>query len=217
MIAAKICGLCRPEDAAAAAAAGARYAGVVLAPGRVRTQSLVDAARILEAAGTLRRVGVFVNPTLDAVVKAAEQLRLDVVQLHGAESVELVEAVRAAGSWSVWKAVPVTAAADEALVRYGGAADGMLLDGGAGGEGVAFEWSARAHARELLPPGCTLVVAGGLNPHNVTEAMRLLVPDVVDVSSGVETSPGVKSAAAIRAFVAATRSVGRGIPNLESK
>ena len=203
----KICGLCRPEDAAAAAAAGASYAGVVLAPGRLRTQTPSEAARILDAAGPLRRVGVFVDARPHEIERVATSLRLDTVQLHGAESVELVAALRAAGPWTVWKAVRVTdrAAAAEGVRRYGGVADGIVLDGGAGGAGVAFDWTAAAGLRAEMPPDCLLVVAGGLGPHNVGAAVDALSPAVVDVSSGVETSPGVKSYELMAAFVAAAR------------
>ena len=83
--------------------------------------------------------------------------------------------------------------------------DALLLDGGRGGTGERFDWAAVAEVRERLPAGLELVVAGGLSPGNVAEAVRLLRPDVVDVSSGVEAEPGRKSPEAVRAFVTAAR------------
>jgi phosphoribosylanthranilate isomerase len=114
----------------------------------------------------------------------------------------------------VWKAVRPRDG-DEfaaAAVRYGGAVDALLLDGysaqARGGTGVSFPWQAVADRLDLLPPGVALVAAGGLRPDNVAEAAAILRPAVVDVSSGVEASPGVKDAAAVRAFVAAVRGLG---------
>jgi phosphoribosylanthranilate isomerase len=103
----------------------------------------------------------------------------------------------------------VAATSPEAALRafetYGPVADAVLLDGSDGGRGVAFDWAGIAPLRLRLPRGVALVVAGGLTPENVAEAIVRLAPDVVDVSSGVETAPGQKSAARIDAFVAAAR------------
>ena len=202
----KICGLCRPQDAAAAARAGADYAGVILAAGFQRTESVQSAADIYAAAGTLARVGVFVNPEAHDVVQIAETLRLDVVQLHGDENVELVASIRASGC-EIWKTVWLRTADDliEAIDAYGSAVDGLLLDakhdGMVGGTGVRFDWSLAAAARRDAPGNLQVIGAGGLTPANVREAVELLAPDVVDVASGVESVPGQKSEAAITAFV----------------
>ncbi|MBI4409908.1 MAG: N-(5'-phosphoribosyl)anthranilate isomerase [Gemmatimonadetes bacterium] len=207
----KICGVCRAEDAALAVAAGADYVGVVLSSGTPRARSLRQAVAIYAAASGLRRAGVFVNAAFEELCEAADRLRLDVLQLHGSEPPELVEAVRKAGPWSVWKAVRPRGRAEflAALDMYHGAADAVLVDGfsarAPGGAGVRFRWELVARARSHVPAGLRFVIAGGLTPLNVGEAVRRLQPDVVDVSSGVEARVGEKSAELVHAFVAAAR------------
>lgn len=204
----KICGLCRPEDGAHAAAAGAAYAGVILSPGFGRSRTLSQAASIFEAAG-LRRAGVFVDAAPGDLLRAAERLRLDVVQLHGSESPAAAAAVSAAG-FAVWKAVRPRGAAElrDAAVAYGGAVDGLLLEGrsgrGIGGVGAALDWRAVAGARDAVG-GLRVILAGGLTPGNVAGAIALLRPDIADVSSGVEDGPGRKSARLVEAFIGAVR------------
>ncbi|HEX6937823.1 MAG TPA: phosphoribosylanthranilate isomerase [Longimicrobiales bacterium] len=207
----KICGVCRPEDAAIAEECGADYIGVILAPGYGRSRTPEEAARIWAAAPRSRRAGVFVDPSPGSVLEAAERLALDVVQLHGAEAPESVAALRAQGRFRVWKAVRPRGPEDvvAAVAAYASAADALLLDGGsggaAGGTGARFDWDAVAAVRGRLPPDLALVVAGGLDPENVAAAIARLSPDVVDVSSGVERSPGVKDPDRVRAFIAAAR------------
>jgi len=207
----KICGLCAPDDAAAAAAAGADYVGVVLVPGRRRTRSVAEAAAIFEAAPGALRVGVFANAPLEEVLRMSAELSLDAVQLHGSEPAVALVKLRSLGAPRLWKAVTVQSPAATLLAfeTYGAVADAVLLDGGDGGRGVAFDWTGVAPLRARLPRGVSLVVAGGLTPENVSEAIARLAPDVVDVSSGVESAPGQKSAARVRAFIAAARSVVR--------
>ncbi|MDB4951026.1 MAG: N-(5-phosphoribosyl)anthranilate isomerase [Gemmatimonadetes bacterium] len=205
----KICGLTRRADAETAVGAGASYLGFILAPGGRRT---VSVATIIELAGGLdaRRVGVFVDASGDELRRAGEAARLDVLQLHGDETPELAADLRSLG-FTVWKAVrPRTGAEFEAAAgRWSGAVDALLLDGWSpdahGGTGARFPWAEVAALRAALDGGTRLVAAGGLRPGNVAEAVRLLRPDVVDVSSGVESAPGVKDAEAIRTFVAAAR------------
>lgn len=217
MIEVKICGVCRTRDAATAAEAGADCVGVVLAPGHRRTRSLDEAAAIFGAAGTARRVGVFVDADLRALRSAAERLRLDVLQLHGTESPDAVVAARAAGPWRVWKAVRPRGRDEflSALDRFAGVADALLLDGwsgrAAGGTGTRFDWAAVEGAREAVPDGLRLIVSGGLTPETVGEAVRRFEPDAVDVSSGVERVVGEKDDALVRAFVERAReAAGRG-------
>lgn len=204
----KICGLTRREDAERAASAGAAFGGVILAPGGKRSVSATQAAAVLEGL-PLRRVGVFVDAPLDALLRDARAAGLHVVQLHGDEDASFVRALRSAGQWTIWKAVrPRTAEEFAAAVEaFAPAVDGLLLDGWSaearGGTGHRFPWEEVARVRGLLPPEVELIAAGGLNPGNVGRAVELLRPAVVDVSSGVELSPGVKDPAGVAAFVAA--------------
>lgn len=203
---AKICGLMRHEDAAHAWSAGATYGGVILAPGGRRTVAPAR-ARDLYGDVSLRRVGVFVDPEERTVRTAAATARLHVVQLHGDEPVSLVRALRADGFLHVWKAVRVREADDflRALDRFGEVADGLLLDGysaaARGGTGTSFPWAEVAPFRDRVPTGVQLILAGGLNAGNVARAVAELRPDVVDVSSGVEISPGQKDPDLISAFM----------------
>lgn len=208
----KVCGLTRRADAEAAAGAGAAYLGVVLAPGGRRSVTPRDAGVMLDGLAATA-VGVFVDADEDALRRAAEEARLRVLQLHGDEPPALAARLRDAG-WRVWKAVRVRGGDDfaRAARAYAGAADALLLDGWSpaahGGTGTRFPWAEVAALRGALPPGLALVAAGGLTPANVAEAVRLLRPDVVDVSSGVEAAPGRKDPALVRAFAAAVRGAG---------
>jgi phosphoribosylanthranilate isomerase len=214
MIGIKICGLCRPVDAAAAVDAGADYVGVILAPATRRTQTLDTAKQIFERARGARRVGVFVNPELSMLRQAIRDLQLDVVQLHGEETPDVA---RVAGeSAQVWKAVRVQAPDEigKAAKAFSGAVHGLLLDAFhptlSGGSGERLEWLSLTAERARLPAGLQVVVAGGLTPENVADAVYALSPDIVDVSSGVEASMGEKSVERMRAFVAAARARGMG-------
>jgi phosphoribosylanthranilate isomerase len=204
----KVCGLTRREDALAAAAAGASYLGVVLAPGGKRTVELAEAVKLLQGLA-VQRAGVFVDAPTETLLRSGKILALDVLQLHGDETPEQVREAAAAGPWLVWKAVRIRTAGDfvHAAERFADSADGLLLDGwhpsARGGTGTPFPWEMIAEHRAKLPPHLSLVVAGGLRADNVAHACALLHPSVVDVSSGVEEAPGIKDADAIRAFVAA--------------
>ncbi len=203
----KICGICRPEDGALAAAAGADYAGVILAPGFRRSRSAAEAAAIYAAAGTCMRAGVFVDTRAAEVAALRDELALDVIQLAGSEPPALGRSLRG-GRARVWKALrPASPAALVAeAAAWVEAADALLLDApGAGGTGARFDWEAVAAVRAQLPRELELVVAGGLDPANVARAVAVLQPDVVDVSSGVEATLGEKSPAAVHAFVTAAR------------
>ena len=237
MVEVKICGVCRPEDARSAADAGAAWVGVILAPDRTRTRTITEAAAIF-AASTARRVGVFVDPPLQRVIDAVRELALDAVQLHGDESIDQVHRIRDGVACEIWKAIRVKDEADltRGVGLYGGHVAAILLDGWSpdahGGAGVSFDWKAvaeaglagmiagsgeLAHAPEPAvgtsavrdaPAVLRLIVAGGLTPGNVAEAVALLNTAVVDVSSGVEVAPGRKSPGKIHAFVAAARGNG---------
>ena len=206
----KICGLTRRSDAALAAEAGAHYGGAILAPGGKRSISTERAAEIF-ADLPLVRVGVFVDAGVAECSRDARAARLDVVQLHGEETSETVRALRAAGPWVIWKALRLRDPEDltRALDQFGHLVDGLLIDAWSptapGGTGISFDWDALAATRAQVPQTLPLIVAGGLNAGNVARAIALLRPSVVDVSSGVELSPGLKDPAAVAAFIAAAR------------
>ncbi len=209
---AKICGLGWPEDARVAEEAGADYLGVVFAPSP-RLRSEREARQIWQGTKA-KRAGVFVDAEEEQVLEIARNLDLAVVQLHGSESQETCQRLAEAGNWAVWKALRIVSDTDleAALELYGQTVGGILLEGwsahGHGGVGAKFDWSLAERLRDAWPPDVRLVLAGGLNPENVAEAIERMRPDVVDVSSGVETSPGMKDADAVWAFVEAVRQAG---------
>lgn len=211
----KICGVCRPEDAALAAEAGADYVGVILSPSGPRAQAATSARAIWAEAGAAARVGVVVDEDGETLRGWVDTLALDVLQLHGSESPELAAALRDVGV-EVWKAVRVRAPDDVAFAaeQWVGAVDALLLDGfapgQAGGGGRRFAWREAAPVLAGLQPRPRIVLAGGLDPDNVAEAIATLQPAVVDVSSGVEERVCAKSPAAVRAFIASARRAGAG-------
>jgi phosphoribosylanthranilate isomerase len=208
----KICGLTRREDAMAAAEAGAAYLGVVFVPASPRCVSAPQAARLL-ADLPAARVGVFVNATTPDLVRAAETAALHVLQLHGEEPPGQLDELRAAGPWTLWKAGRIADADAFArfVERYGGHADGLLVDawvpGAHGGTGRAFPWAEIAPLRDRVPAGVRFVAAGGLRADNLLRAVALLRPDTLDLSSGVESAPGIKDPAAIAAVMHTLRTV----------
>jgi len=205
----KFCGLTRPEDVAEAARLGADYAGVVFAGGP-RSRTLGQAAALFGDTSVTRRVGVFACAEEGSLRLAVSGVPLDVVQLHGDADESGIAAARAAGASEVWAVVriegiylPVTT---ERLFQ---SADAVVLDTKGstelGGTGRIFDWD--AIAAQLLPlrGRARLILAGGLTPGNISRAIRVLRPDVVDVSSGVESAPGVKDHSLMRRFVEAAR------------
>lgn len=207
----KICGLSTPETLDAALDAGADMVGFVSFAKSPRHVAL-DLGRALSARakGRAQRVALLVDPDDDALDEVVAALDPDLLQLHGAESPERVAAIRARWGRPVMKAFGIAESSDLAgLAPYHAAADRLLLDAkpprgpGAlpGGNGVAFDWRILAG----LDPGLAFMLSGGLNPHNVAEAVALTGARAVDVSSGVESRPGVKDAALIAAFIRAAR------------
>jgi phosphoribosylanthranilate isomerase len=203
-VAVKICGITSPEDARAAAAAGADAIGLVFWPGSPRALDVEAARRVADAVPPLvLRVGVFVDAPASEIDRVAAVVGLDVVQLHGSE---MPEACRLPGR-RVLKALRVGEAFDpEQALRYEGRAAGLLLDAAVGalpgGSGRSFDWS---QAAALRPRVGFLMLAGGLTAANVGDAIARVRPDAVDVSSGVEVAPGRKDREKMRAFVAAVR------------
>lgn len=214
----KICGLNSAAAVEAARAAGATHAGFMIFEKSPRHVSL-DAARALGGqTGVMRRVAVMVDPgdaLVDAVVAA---LNPHMLQLHGRETPERVAEVKTRTGLQIIKALPVAATADVAASAVHGAADLFLFDAKPpsdadrpGGHGVTFDWSVLSGA--ALPPGWML--SGGLSAANVAEAIRATRAPGVDVSSGVEDAPGVKSPQRIAAFTAAARAA-YGLPALDT-
>lgn len=204
----KICGLRTAADVQAVARAGAAYAGFVFFAKSPRNLTIAQASALaLEAPAGLAKVALVVDAddaALDAIV---EGVPLDMLQLHGHESPDRVAQVRTRYGLPVMKAVGVADEGDlGALMDYAVVADQLLIDAKPprdavlpGGNGLAFDWRLVAQRRWLRP----WMLAGGLTPDNVAEAIRLTNARQVDVSSGVESAPGVKDAARIAAFVAA--------------
>jgi phosphoribosylanthranilate isomerase len=206
----KICGLREEAHVAAAVEAGARYVGFVFFAKSPRNVTVGTAARLAATVPPgVAKVALVVDATdaeLDAIVAAVP---LDMLQLHGNESPERVAVIRARHGLPVMKAVGIAGPEDvEKIALYGKVADQILVDAKApkgaavpGGNGLAFDWT--LIARKYWP--CPWMLAGGLTPDNVAEAIRLTGARQVDVSSGVELAPGVKDAGLIRAFVAAAQ------------
>lgn len=197
----KICGITSPADAIAVVAAGADALGLVFVPGTPRCVTLENARRIVERMPPfVSRVGVFADQPADEVLRLATELRLHAVQLHGEES----EAYCRHLPMPVIRAIRVRDATSlQRLATY--PADAFLLDshvdGCLGGSGTTFSWDLLRTAKSASP----LILAGGLRPDTVAAAVRLVRPFGVDVSSGVETSPGRKDHQKVREFIANVR------------
>ena len=209
---AKICGINSAPILEAAVAGGARFVGFVF---YARSPRALDAEAAAALAARvprgITRVGLFVdesNETLDAILR---QVPLEMLQLHGRESPPRVTEIRRRFGRPVMKAVKVAAAADvETAGAYDGVADWLLFDAKApaqmagalpGGNALSFDWTLLAGQRWSRP----WMLSGGLNVGNLAEAVRVTGAPVVDVSSGVEDRPGVKSLAKIEAFLKLAR------------
>lgn len=198
----KICGITRPEDALAAAAAGADAIGLVFWEKSKRAVTVTRAQEICRVLPPfVSAVGLFVNPEADWVDKVTSQVPLDVLQFHGEESPAFCQ------RWQrpYIKALPVTIAAQlrADMARYA-SARALLLDavhdGQFGGTGATFDW-------DQVPADLAgkVILAGGLHADNVADGIRAVKPSAVDVSSGVESEPGVKDPSKIQRFIQAAR------------
>ncbi len=202
----KVCGLTTPGDARAVAALGVWGIGVVFAAGSPRRVDAATAAAVLaEVPAGIARVGVFVGATADEMAATARTAGLTHLQVHGDADPD--EARRASGL-PVIQGIAVDG--PEAVERArASAADLVLLDAAVaglhGGTGTTFDWS----LIEGDALGRPFALAGGLRPSNVADALRRLSPAIVDVSSGVESSPGRKDAERVRAFVDAVAGAAR--------
>ena len=206
----KICGLSTPETMEAALDAGAEMIGLVLhprSPRHVTMEQAVDLAGI--ARGKAEIVALIVDWDERRAAEMAGVLKPDWLQLHGSEAPEAVAALAAASGRRVMKALGIGTAADlDAVGRYATVADRILLDAKPpkdaaypGGRGQRFDWGLLAS----LDPALRFMLSGGLDPSNVADAIQVTRPAGVDVSSGVESAPGIKDPARIVEFIAAAR------------
>lgn len=215
----KVCGITNPEDAVDAVDAGADAIGVNFYAGSKRSVGIVDARRIVAATvERCMRVGVFVNQTPEELNAIANGVGLDAVQLHGDQPPSYLLDIE-----QRYPVVRVYRVGDRGFIqlktdlmmcaRFGREPAAVLIDAlaasGYGGTGERIEWSTLADRIELVnfdrAEPIRLILAGGLTPENVAEAIMLVQPFGVDVASGVESSPGHKDPAKVRAFVAEAR------------
>jgi phosphoribosylanthranilate isomerase len=197
----KICGITRRDDALQAAAAGAHAIGLMFYRKSPRYLAVDQAVLIRRALPPfIAAVAVFMDAEADEVRAVAQQLRPDLLQFHGREPADFC----AAFGLPYLKTIPMSGLEPAAYAAQYPSAAGFLLDshgpGEAGGSGRAFDWT-------RVPAGLSapLILAGGLTPDNVAEAVRRVRPYAVDVSSGVESSPGIKEAGLMQAFVKGVR------------
>jgi phosphoribosylanthranilate isomerase len=212
----KICGTTSLADAKLAVSTGADAVGFVFAPS-VRQIQQETAAEIVEALpAAIRKIGVTVNQSPEAVAKLAQNVGLNGIQLQGDEPADQLWAYRSALSprmiIKTLQARQVLAGGEDFLwpyLRESEFFDALLLDAGVqgqpGGTGVAFDWIAMAPVVARIKQWTPVIIAGGLTPQNVPDALRVFEPWGVDVVSGVESAPGQKDEAKVRAFVNAVR------------
>lgn len=210
----KICGLRTPESLDAALDAGADYFGLVFyEPSPRNVDHETAQALVAQAAGQAQAVALMVDPDDDALSRVLEAVNPDLIQLHGNETPERVAEIKEKFSLPIIKAIRVATEADaQNAISYDGVADMVLFDAlpatgdGTslpGGNGVPFDWKALSGmSREKRG----FILSGGLDSDNVREAIIATGTQFVDVSSGVESAPGVKDADLIRRFIAAARS-----------
>lgn len=205
----KICGIKDSDHALAAAEAGADAVGFMFYRESPRFVEPEDARSIMDTLPPMvSTVGVFVNPSIEKFCDCEELCPTNYVQLHGTESQEMV---RQCGPWLI-RAVRYDAATIKTELATWDAideVDAILVDGSLGGQGVALDWNGLAEATAGVKT--PIFLAGGLTPENVGEAIRVVRPYGVDVSSGVEVERGVKDAGLIRAFCEAVRDADRAV------
>ena len=204
----KVCGLTHPGEAAACARMGVDAIGCVFFPKSPRNISAEDARNVfVELPPEVNRVGVFVNEAYDRMVRIATRSGLDTLQLHGQESPQLVNRLRQAG-YRVIKALFIDGAPSlEAAASYNPTAFLVECARGPlpGGNAMAWNWGAARDFGTTHP----FVLAGGLRAGNIEEAVTASCPDAVDVSSGVEASPGRKDTSKVADFVKAVSNLPR--------
>lgn len=210
----KICGLRSAADVTSAVEAGAAFLGFNFFPKSPRSVSPDEARELaLDVPAGVAKVGLVVDADDRLLDELLTVVPLDIVQLHGQETPARVTEIRARTGLPVMKALGIAGTEDLPKIEtYGAVADMLLIDAkpapGAmlpGGNGVPFDW--RLIAGRDWP--CPWMLAGGLTPGNVAEAMRLTGAPVADVSSGVEAAPGMKDASLVADFIRAARGAGR--------
>lgn len=203
----KICGLTTPDTMTAALEAGADFVGLVFHPASPRHADIEIAAYLSSYVPQgVTVTGLFVDPADEILQQTLENVRIDLLQLHGDESPARVAEIKAKFGKPVMKALSVASRDDVKEADLYAGADWLLFDAKGtpampGGNGMPFDWTMLEDFQSPLP----WMLAGGLTPDNVAEAIRRLKPTAVDVSSGVEASRGVKAPAKIRAFIEAAR------------
>ncbi|MDE0114695.1 MAG: phosphoribosylanthranilate isomerase [Albidovulum sp.] len=206
----KICGLSQQAHVNAAVGAGAAYVGFVFFPKSPRNVTVESAKSLAESVPPgIQRVALFVNPADEEIRRVLDEVPIDMIQLHGAESPERVSRVESRFGLPAMKAVGVKRECDlRRLDDYSAVASQLLVDAKPsedsklpGGNGLAFDWRLIAGRNWRIP----WMLAGGLDDSNVATAIRLTGARQVDVSSGVESSPGRKSPDKILAFVTAAQ------------
>ena len=207
MAAVKICGLKEPETVRAVVHAGSDWIGFNFIESSPRQVTIGQADLLLSQTGLAQAVALVADAE-DALIDAIRFAGFPIVQLHGQETPQRVAEVKARTGLEVWKAISVATADDLARASDYSAADRILIDARApagsarmGGHGVAFDWSILKGWDAPKP----WILAGGLNPVNVSEAIKITGASAVDVASGVETSPGVKDTTLIVAFIKAAK------------
>lgn len=201
----KICGITRLEDALSAAELGADYLGFNFYPGSKRylepETCMKIVARLERENLTVQSVGVFVNASLQAIETILESCRLDLAQLSGDEPLEILEALGERGLKAIRPRSQDEAQAASLMARVRKTPPALLVDayqaGGYGGTGETADWDIAAQLARAYP----VLLAGGLTPENISEALRRVRPWGVDVASGVEDAPGIKDRAKMKAFI----------------
>jgi phosphoribosylanthranilate isomerase len=210
MVGIKICGINDLGAMQAALDAGADYVGLVFFPPSPRAISLPDAAKLASLARGRAKVVALTVDGEDALFESiAKEVNPDIFQLHGRESIERLTALKQRYGKPLMKALPIASEKDlEAVERYAAVSDWILFDAQPpkdatrpGGHGKSFDWNLLATMKRPRP----VMLSGGLEPENVAAAISTVQPDAVDVSSGVESAPGMKDVAKIKLFVANTR------------
>jgi phosphoribosylanthranilate isomerase len=204
----KICGLTTPETLDAALKGGASHIGLVFFAKSPRNLTPEKAAALAaRVQGKAKVVGLFVDPTAGDIDRVRAQVRLNVIQLHGDERPAIVSRIRMTSGLEVWKALPVRTTRDlNEAQKYRGAASLILYDAKPpagsdlpGGNGLRFDWELLRGHKHPLP----WALSGGLDARNIAEAVRITNASLLDISSGVESAPGIKDVDKIAAFLKA--------------